>query len=73
MSAMAAGLYAGNGTLHPPTNERNCGAGQLIVGDALSILLMVNEQVAVEPALSFAVSVTVVEPIPDMIVPDTGD
>ena len=49
-------------------------AGQVIVGDVESTLFTVNEQEAGElPFPSLAVSVTVVAPTPDTVVPETGD
>lgn len=43
------------------------------MGDATSILVTLNEQVAVPPCPSLAVNVTVVEPIPDNVLPPAGD
>lgn len=46
--------------------------GQVIAGGVVSTLFTVNEQVAVLPLPSLAVSVTVLLPTPDKAAPDTG-
>lgn len=43
------------------------------MGDATSILVTENWQLAVPPCPSLAVKVTVVEPIPDNVLPPAGD
>ena len=47
--------------------------GQVMVGEVVSILFTLNEQVAVFPLPSLAVNTTVEVPTLDMVLPDVGD
>jgi len=49
-----------------------CVVGQIIVGAIGSVRVTLKEQVAVFPLPSFAVSVTVVLPTPETVLPGAG-